>query len=406
MTSKPGCIGADGLHRATSVEAGGLAPTALARSLGVDGAYIGRDRFGVDFFFDPFDLYRHGVITNPNLLVVGQIGRGKSSLIKSYLFRLAMRGHRAAVLDPKGEYGPLAEALTGQVVRLRPGCRAGLNPLAGWPPGPAGRAKVLELAKVAVQSGLSRPLSTLEQLQLESAIDGLAVAAQPPSLPALGRALAADSASREVVAGLRRLLAGDLAEIFDGCGPEALDTTSPVVVLDLSSLYSSPSLGVAMSLALPCLEAGFDQGSGWAGATLVIDEAWAIMEDAATAGWLRASWKLARARGTSYVAVIHRFSDLLSAGGPDPRHQLAVRGLAADSETKVILGQDVSEMSLASSFLNLNSRERAVVPSLGKGVALWKVGGRSFLVQNELSPGELPLVATDQAMAAGTRGRC
>ena len=44
--------------------------------------------------YDPFALYRQGVVTNPNLVVVGQIGRGKSSFVKSYLWRQAVFGRQ------------------------------------------------------------------------------------------------------------------------------------------------------------------------------------------------------------------------------------------------------------------------------------------------------------------------
>ncbi len=71
---------------------------------------IGRDLLGGSFVYDPFALYRQGVVTNPNMVVVGQIGRGKSAFVKSYLWRQAVFGRRAWVVDPKGEYGPLARA--------------------------------------------------------------------------------------------------------------------------------------------------------------------------------------------------------------------------------------------------------------------------------------------------------
>ena len=71
---------------------------------------IGRDLLGGSFVYDPFVLYRDGVVTNPNMVVFGQIGRGKSAFVKSYLWRQAVFGRRAWVVDPKGEYGPLARA--------------------------------------------------------------------------------------------------------------------------------------------------------------------------------------------------------------------------------------------------------------------------------------------------------
>src|SRR6266498_2048120 len=49
--------------------------------LGSEGVYIGRDVFGGTFCYDCFTLYGRE-ITGPNMLVIGQIGYAKSSLVK------------------------------------------------------------------------------------------------------------------------------------------------------------------------------------------------------------------------------------------------------------------------------------------------------------------------------------
>jgi hypothetical protein len=94
---------------------------------------IGDDLLGGSFVFDPFELYAQGVISNPNMVVFGQIGRGKSAFVKTFLWRQAVFGRRAWVVDPKGEYGDLAAAWGVRPVALRPGGAVRLNPL---DPGP------------------------------------------------------------------------------------------------------------------------------------------------------------------------------------------------------------------------------------------------------------------------------
>jgi hypothetical protein len=104
-------------------------PLVSEAGLGHEGVLIGRDVLGGSFVYDPFALYRQGVVTNPNMVVFGQIGRGKSSFVKSYLWRQAVFGRHAWVVDPKGEYGPLARAWGVTPVALRPGGAIRLNPL-------------------------------------------------------------------------------------------------------------------------------------------------------------------------------------------------------------------------------------------------------------------------------------
>ena len=61
------------------------------------------------------------------------------------------------------------------------------------------------------------------------------------------------------------------------------------------------------------------------------------------------------------------------------------QGLLADSETRVVYAQSPGELAAASELLSLSSTEADLLPQLRRGVALWKVGQRSFLVQHRLS---------------------
>ena len=105
-------------HEATTRHLGAVYPFLCEpglRQAGGGGVLVGRDLLGATFAYDPFELYRCGSLTNPNMVVIGQIGRGKSAFVKTYLWRLAVFGRRAWVVDPKGEYGALARGV---------GCRA------------------------------------------------------------------------------------------------------------------------------------------------------------------------------------------------------------------------------------------------------------------------------------------
>ena len=116
-------------HEATTRHLGAAYPFAAEPGLGTAGALVGRDLLGGLFCYDPFLLYREAAITNPNMVVFGQIGRGKSAFVKTYLWRQAVFGRKAWVVDPKGEYGALARAFGTRPMSLRPGGSIRLNPL-------------------------------------------------------------------------------------------------------------------------------------------------------------------------------------------------------------------------------------------------------------------------------------
>jgi hypothetical protein len=78
--------------------------------------------------------------------------------------------------------------------------------------------------------------------------------------------------------------------------------------------------------------------------------------------------------------------------------QRLAEGLLADAETSVVFGQAPGEAERAGELLGLARNEQALLCQLPRGVALWRAGQTSFLVEYELCPEELALADTDGAM--------
>jgi len=420
-------------HQVTTRNLGAAYPFIAEAGLGRRGVVVGDDLLGGSFVFDPFELYAAGVVSNPNMVVFGQIGRGKSAFVKSFLWRQAVFGRRAWVVDPKGEYGDLADAWGVRPVALRPGGAIRLNPLDPGPDGeddgplgvdPTGRRR-MELLSSLGSACLGRSLAPRERAALGAALAETTRTAAAPTVPMVVDALlspGADSAralrterrdlledGRDVALELRRLVHGDLCGMFDGPSTPGLDLSAPLVVLDLSALYSSAALGVLMACATAWLQAALARTAAGGGATapgrnrffLVVDEAWAILSNLGVARWLQSSWKLSRAFGVANVAVLHRVSDLRSVGASDSEQVALAQGLLSDSETRVVYAQSPGELEAAAELLSLSATETDLLPQLRRGIALWKVGQRSFLVQHRLSATERRIVDTDAAMTAG-----
>ena len=411
-------------HAVTTRNLGAAYPLVAEAGLGHRGVLIGHDLLGGSFVYDPFELYRDGVVSNPNMIVFGQIGRGKSSLLKTYLWRQAVFGRRAWVVDPKGEYAGLAELWGVRPVALRPGGAIRLNPLdpvhtadrngdAGGPDDPDRRQSEL-LASLA-SACLGRSLVPRERAAVDLALVSARASAAVPTLPRVVAALLdpldesaarirTDRATlledgRDVALELRRLVHGDLRGMFDGETTPGLDLSGPLVVLDLSALYGSAALGVLMACATAWLQAAVSRDGGPSGqAFLVVDEAWAILANLGVARWLQASWKLSRAHGVANLAALHRLSDLTSVGAAGSEQVGLAEGLLSDSETLVIYAQPPGEVARATELLSLSPTEAELVPQLRRGVALWKVGRRSFLVRHVVGSSERALVDTDAAM--------
>ena len=341
-------------HRATSEVLAGAYPFLAEAGLGSEGVLVGHDSWsGAAFVFDPWVLYEHGVLTNPNVLLAGIIGRGKSSLAKSLATRSVAFGRKVYVPgDPKGEWTVVARAVGGAAIELGGGLRARLNPLDEGPrPDTMSddewvvetRVRRRSLLGALAEAALGRPLRAVEHTAIDAALDVVVRENTIPILPHVVGALftprdgvagssmaqlAADS--REVGHALARTVTGDLGGLFDGPSTVRFDPSLPMVSLDLSRISGSDNLiGMVMTCASSWMEAALaDPGAGqrW----VIYDEAWRLLAQPALLARMQSQWKLSRALGIANLMVIHRLSDLDAVGDVGSEARGLALGLLAD----------------------------------------------------------------------------
>jgi type IV secretory pathway VirB4 component len=404
-------------HRVSTAHLQVVYPGIAQDSLGSRGVYIGRDLHGGSFCYDPWELYERGDLTGPNMLVIGQIGRGKSAFVKTLVYRQLLFGRHAVLLDPKGENAVLCAAAGTVPIALRPGGAVRLNPLDAVNDSNLDAQDVLQarvsLVAALLGAALDRSVTPDELVGVEAAIVDATVDRGMPTLRGVVDALLGPShlaaerarttlaaltdATRTAGLALRRLVDGDLRGMFDGETSGTVHLDDRLVSFDLSALYQSPALGVLMTCVAAWLQDRLRATDGRK-RIVVIDEAWAVLGNLQTAEWLAASYKLARSHGVQYIAVLHRLSDLLAAGVEGSRQLKLARGLLSDSETVVAYSQPPSEIESTRSLLELNELEAEYLAQLPRAMALWKVGRRSFIVEHVLAYGERSIVDTDARM--------
>jgi type IV secretory pathway VirB4 component len=402
--------------RASTRHARAIYPFQAEAGLGWRGCLIGSDSSGGAFCFDPWELYRRELVANPNVAVFGELGYGKSALLKTLLWRMLLFGRRAFVLDIKGEYAPLCDALDARSIQLAPGNGVRLNPLSAR----RDRAAQVEILRAVARTAVGRVLAPEEAAVLREALAEVCSRADAePTLPdvlellfspttAMAEALrssppAVAEAAREVALGLQDLCEGPLRGMFDGPTTPGIDLDGRLVVLDLEAVKDSPAIGILMACA-----------SGWLSARLerladrrdpgrlinVADEVWKVLEHDGLAQWFRANFKLTRKYGTLNVIVAHKPADVVGSGDHGTARHAAARGLITDCATRVVYRQAAGEIPACVELFGLSSREAEIVSQLGKGQALWQVGARSFVVQHYRSALEKRLTDTDAGMSA------
>ena len=391
-------------------------PWQVHTSLPPTGVVIGVNQLagGAVFGYDPWECYAAGIVTSPNMVVAGQLGTGKSALVKTYLARQSLAGRAVFVLDPKGEYAPLAHARRLPRLALAPGGSDRLNPLdvpANATAEEVARRRSTLVAALAA-TGLGRELSAEERAAITAAVtelpttpvlaDVVELLLAPSESMATGlrtrpRQLAANV--RPAALELRRLLDGDLAGMVDAPTTVALDPDGPGLVLDLSAVFATDALPTVMVCAGSWLAATIARPSPRR-RLLLLDEAWAVLGTVATTRWLQSVSKLARRHGVQLITVVHRCSDLAAQADDGTAAQSQAQGLLADADTRVVYAQAVGERARTREVFGLTDIEADLVTRLPAHRALWLVGRHVAVVDHVLGESEVALVDTDQRMRA------
>ncbi|MDA8398384.1 MAG: DUF87 domain-containing protein [Actinomycetota bacterium] len=362
---------------------------------------LGSSRFGGAFGYNPFALYRAGAVSSPNALVLGKIGNGKSALVKSYLARMLAYGFPALVIDPKGEYRPLAERFGGGALSLLRGGE-GVNPFVPASVCDASTALEFncEMAERAIQALAGRAATSLEGASVRSVLSRLGDDAAflplrrglvdldenggPPGW--LGQYVRGSLA--EAVASLDRLLDSGLVSAGRGAGSLASRLGKGIVAVDLSAAFGSTLYSLAATMVLASVRA-LQLQPGSPRLVVAVDEIWALAEDPETARWLRSYWKLSRALGISNLGVTHRLSDLRRVTGPNSA------ALLQDSETVVAFAMEFSDAAEFCLERGLPPELAKTISRLSKGSALWQFGKSLCIVDHRLTPTERRLCDTD-----------
>lgn len=404
-----------------------LNPALVGAPTDDEGVLQGRDVMSnLPVASDPFAAYERKQVTSPNVAVLGMIGSGKSSLLKTvYVLRpMVLRDRRCVVIDRKdqageGEYAVVARALGTTPFKLLLGGGPGstrLNPLdpvilrGGGVP-----VQLRLLASMAEQAGEGQVLDKWERKALRIAHAATLRAAETAQrvpvledlipnlggLPADWRAdYSTQAAERLHQAGLgvRFLLdaVGDELEgLFDGPTSEHVRLDSPLTVFDVSQLpEAGPAVPMAVAIANTWLMGELRHKRGLR-TTFVAEEGWHLVEGAG-GRLFRSNSKLSRGLGLSNVAALHHISDI-PPGSPG-------EAMLREAQTVHIFRQERDDdIEATIRMFGLQRGSRETLANLAPGHYLLKIGNRRELyVEHVRSPLEKQITDTDAAMT----GRC
>jgi type IV secretory pathway VirB4 component len=396
-----------GLKVETSRTLGAIFPTVGSSAPCCLNVPVGTLSSGGVFAFDPFELYAVGALQSPNLVVFGQLGKGKSALVKSFLARQSQVGRSYFVIDPKGEYSSLATYDGATIIELGGSTDARVDPFVDLAEGRVSAASAFLAINGFYEALAKREPTAMERAVLREVAGHVRRSEHATSLDAVVDEVSRIEPSRredkqareafyharaEVVAQLERVRIGELSTLF---GPDRFGGDRAKVVVDCSALYGTDALPIVVSVLMQRRINQFRDGRVPNG-FVVVDEAWAVLDDPHIANWFRALWKLARSFGCANIAITHRVSDLRTSNSLHRAH-----GVLSDAETFVVFNQPTVEARETMEFLGLPAELGVLVEHLPVASALWIVGKERFLVRHRLLAHERELVDTDSAMKRG-----
>ncbi|GAB3734026.1 VirB4 family type IV secretion system protein [Nocardiopsis nanhaiensis] len=357
-----------------------------------------------------------GDLDNHNAVVLARSGAGKSYLAKLEILRSLLVGVDVAVIDPEGEYLRLAEAVGGATIDL--GTQQGrLNPFALPAPGEdedgrsfTSRALFLHTLIGAMVGELSATHQSVLDRAIVTAYAEAGITRNPatwgrsaPVLADMTEALgeiATDPdtgedparAARELAERLKPFVHGSHSALFEGSSTAQMDGHLTVVSLKELPDEVRP---VGVLLALDAIWRHVTAPGPARPRTVVVDEAWLLLQDPAAARYLARWSKAGRKHWAGLTLITQDVGDVLST-------ELG-RVVIANAATQILLKQAPQNLDTVADAFHLSAGETHLVGTALRGSALLVAGHQRVGFQPLASPHEHALITSDPAELAAMR---
>ncbi|MFJ7264965.1 hypothetical protein ACIQV2_32970 [Streptomyces globosus] len=358
------------------------------------GVLIGRSMLdGRPFHLSPV-MTDHRVLPSTSSLALGGLGSGKSTTDKVWIAReIREHHHQAVVIDSFGEDGvhgewqPITTALGGRVIRAG---EFTINPLSPLFPRPVREQLVRSLIAAVEPDALTAQATHALQHAMghpkASGLRGLVDALVRPDDGTWPAATLAEWGQSAAIA-LSRYTDGALTGLFDGPDADLPDTDLPILSFDFTALdRNSPAIPALMAAVTCWAEHVWLPQSTAVHRHLVLEEAWQLLLSPVTAELVQRLIKNSRKAALSIKGIMHTLSDLGDGRAQD---------LAKLCEIAHVGRLGPEEAVAVGALLGLPQWAVDVIPTLGPGQAVWKVGaGHVDLVQTVLTEEEAALTDT------------
>lgn len=344
----------------------------------------------IPIIIDPFEL------SNPNILVLGTSGGGKSYAIKLLLMREFMEGVDINIIDPQAEYSDLVKTFNGKIIKIAPDSDNVINPfdLIGQP---LDEKKLSLLAFFRVLLG---ELNEGQRAILDDAIDSTYEDAgitkdpktwskRPPILENLyDHVLPLTRSEKEIIYKPAMSIVNRVkAYVF---GPlrflnqqTKMELGNRMISFDIRDI---PDIGKGTIMFL-ILEYVYTQMKrSKKRKMLVVDEAWSVLSAGDEGEYILRLVKTCRKFNLSLVMITQDVEDVLTSR--------AGRAVMSNTATKMLLKQDTTVVDPISERFKLNEAESKFLRIATIGSALLIAENLRVSIHIQASPEEHRIITT------------
>jgi conjugal transfer ATP-binding protein TraC len=355
------------------------------------GILIGFNEYNsIPIIIDPFQL------SNPNILVLGTSGGGKSYAIKLLLMREFMEGVSINIIDPQAEYTDLIRTFNGEIIRIAPDSDSVINPF-DMMDQTFDEKKLSLLAFFRCLLGeLTEPQraildETIDRAYEEKGIgkDPKTWSRQPPLLEDLyNEVLPLTKSQKEIIYGPSMAIVNRLKSyVF---GPmrflnqhTRIDLSNRMISFDIKD---APDIGKGTIMFL-LLEYVYTQmKKSKTRKILVIDEAWTVLSAGEQAEYILRLIKTCRKFNLALVMLTQDVEDVLQSR--------AGRAVLTNTATKILLKQDTSILDQIVERFHLNPAEMRFLKISTMGRALLIAETMRVPIYIQASPEEHRIITT------------
>lgn len=334
-----------------------------------DGLFYGYDtQTQKAVVLDPFKL------ENPNCIILGTSGGGKSYWTKDMIEQYVLDGARVFVLDIENEYRHLCDDLGGLYLDMGIESDSKINVLDPDPHDPDGLPGAFESFKGWITACLNRSLEPEEEQALDLAYfrafaargitpgDSALLSKTPPLLSELHDALKATAHEDEIVAIPARRLAAALYPMAYGLSAAAFNCHSnvdvrsnPLIVFGLSKVHRSMMTRRIRQIQ----QFTWSQMTQRDRAIEIVDEAWWLLQNPETADDLCARARRFRKKNAALIIATQHPEDFAA-----NRHAHTILSIVG---MHLLFQQNDAVLGRIAEIFNLNDAEKWAVARLEPG---------------------------------------